>query len=291
MRIIVLGLSLLINIILVLIVIVDNIKILENPVVSCLTGLANVYVSGIICSVIGVLLIFVWQLKYSKYKLKKDFRCNEIMSDVAQEIETVEKISKEIPTIKGKIRDDEYKKSCENIYSFYHKNKFDFWFSSEVLSSHNNDILIESVQTCFFLNLNFEILGIVNNIKNRLPNIREGKEKIDELYKLLDDKNNCIRKDESLCEFSECLSRYARDLRFLAQYWDDLITYLDFDREYQNKFIQVYDSLYPDDNILKHSREEQLKMIEEIDKITRKELNRKKKASEKIMDWLLKRVR
>lgn len=290
MRNIVFGVSLLTNIILVLIIIVDNIKVLENPVVNCLNGLANIYVSGVICSVIGVILIFAWQLKYSKYKLKKDFRCGEIMSDVAQQIETVEKISKEMPTIHGKIGEDEYKKSCENVYEFYQKNKFKFWISATVLSGHNNGILIESVQACFFLNLNFEVLGIVNNIKNRLPNIREGEEKLNDLYKQLEDENNCTERDKSLCEFAEYLSRYVQHLNFLAQYWDDLISYLNFDREYRNKFLHIFVSLYPDDNILDYSHEEQLKMIEEIDKITRKELNRKKKMSERFMDWLLKKV-
>lgn len=290
MRKIVLGVSLLTNIILVLIILVDNIKILENPVINCLNGLANIYVSGVVCSVIGVILIFAWQLKYSKYKLKKDFRCGEIMSVVAQELETVEKISKEMPSIHGRIGSDEYNKSCENVYEFYQKNKVKLWFSATVLSGHNNDILIESVQACFFLNLNFEVLGIVNNIKNRLPNIREGEEKLNDLYKQLEDKNNCTGRNESLCKFAEYLSRYVQHLNFLAQYWDDLISYLNFDREYQNKFLHIFVSLYPDDNILDYSHEEQLKMIEEIDKITRKELNRKKKMSERFMDWLLKKV-
>ena len=51
------------------------------------------------------------------------------------------------------------------------------------LSDINNDILIESLQSCFFLNLNFKLLSIVNNIKNRLPNIRNGYPEIKEMCK------------------------------------------------------------------------------------------------------------
>ena len=62
-------------------------------------------------------------------------------------------------------------------YKFYKEYEVDFEMMAYSLSCENNDILIESLQSCFFLNLNFKLLNIVNNIKNRLPNIRNAIQK------------------------------------------------------------------------------------------------------------------
>lgn len=50
-------------------------------------------------------------------------------------------------------------------YKFYKEYEVDFGMMAYSLSCENNDILIESLQSCFFLNLNFKLLNIVNNIK------------------------------------------------------------------------------------------------------------------------------
>ena len=43
---------------------------------------ANTYFSGVICSIIAVVIIYKWQMWYSKRKLKQDFRCNECIEGI-----------------------------------------------------------------------------------------------------------------------------------------------------------------------------------------------------------------
>ena len=69
------------------------------------------------------------------------------------------------------------------FYEFYKKNSGDVDIITLSLSYENNDLLIDSVQSCFLINLNFKLLSIVNNIKNRLPNLRKNYPEIKELYK------------------------------------------------------------------------------------------------------------
>ena len=65
------------------------------------------------------------------------------------------------------------KLEAEKYIEFYIKHRADFELSNLALTYHNNWILIESIQTVFFINLNFKLLSIVNNIKNRKPNLDE----------------------------------------------------------------------------------------------------------------------
>jgi len=47
----------------------------------------NDYVVNIICTVLTAVALYIIQIKYSKHKLKNDFRCNEIIHDVYDGIE------------------------------------------------------------------------------------------------------------------------------------------------------------------------------------------------------------
>ena len=49
----------------------------------------NTYFSGMACSIISVVVIYKWQVWYSKRKLKQDFRCNECIQDIYSGIEIV----------------------------------------------------------------------------------------------------------------------------------------------------------------------------------------------------------
>lgn len=288
----ILVVSLLVNIDLIIVLVVNKINILEKPIIESLSELTKIlthtYVSGIICSIIGVFLIAWGQVKISKIKIKKDFRCSEIIFSVTSEIDRVEKIAQEIPEIKGRIGEDEYKACCEKVYDFYKKNKINIDCRVSNIANKNNDILIESVQACFFLNLNFKVLGIVNNIKNRLPNIIEGSEELDNIYIKLEKEESNNEKEENIRELAERLSDFVKDLNLLAHYWNDLFMYLELDSDYYRKFFDVYASNYQGDNIFNHTQKEQEKIIEDIDKIVNKELNRKKNIYEKITSLLIK---
>ena len=146
----------------------------------------NSFVEGILCSILAVLIIYFMQVYHSKKKIKKDFRCNEIISDVYSGIEEYCKLKNQIPEIDENISNEDYCEKRRSVslryYEFYKKNLAEVNIITLNFSFPNNDILIDSVQSCFFINLNFELLGIVNNIKNRLPNLRNNYPKIKEMF-------------------------------------------------------------------------------------------------------------
>lgn len=57
----------------------------------------NTYFSGMACSIISVVVIYKWQVWYSKRKLKQDFRCNECIQDIYSGIEIVSNYASSIP--------------------------------------------------------------------------------------------------------------------------------------------------------------------------------------------------
>lgn len=59
--------------------------------------ITNTYFSGVSCSIIGVVIIYKWQVWYSQRKLKQDFRCNECIEDIYDGIETVGKYAPLVP--------------------------------------------------------------------------------------------------------------------------------------------------------------------------------------------------
>ena len=77
----------------------------SNIIFDFVTSLfSNTYFSGTLCSILTVIIIYLVQVKYSK-KVKKDFRCNEIMQDIFLRINNYSKIKSTIPKTK-KINND-----------------------------------------------------------------------------------------------------------------------------------------------------------------------------------------
>ena len=66
---------------------------------------------------------------------------------------------------------------------FYTEHKGDIHLANLSLSYGGNDLLVESIQSCFFINLNFKLLEILNNVKKRLPNLRKNYLEIEKLEK------------------------------------------------------------------------------------------------------------
>ncbi len=71
---------------------------------------------------------------------------------------------------------------AEKYMEFYSKHKHDFDLCNLILTYPNNEILIDSVQTVFFINLNFKLLIIINNIKNRKLNLDKKYRNIKKLF-------------------------------------------------------------------------------------------------------------
>ncbi len=230
----------------------------------------NSYVSSILCSILAVLIIYITQVYHSKKMLKKDFRCNEIIEDVYDGIEIYCKLKDEIPEKVERMPDEDVldKRRRESLmfYEFYKKNSGDVDIITLSLSYENNDLLIDSVQSCFLINLNFKLLSIVNNIKNRLPNLRKNYPEIKELYK----KYELEKNEKELNDLGNRLSTYFTDLRFMAMYWNELLDYLGYDPTYIKMFIKIYNSKYDTMEDIKQPAEVRNLRAKEVDKAVRK---------------------
>ena len=237
---------------------------------SILSVINNSYFSGVLCSIIAVIVIYFFQVQYSKRMLKKDVRCNEIIQDVYDGIEKYCNISNTIPERTSKSEEKDYSKRqiADGLmyYKFYKEYEVDFEMMAYSLSYENNDILIESLQSCFFLNLNFKLLNIVNNIKNRLPNIRNGYPEIKEICE-----NYELNNDENMLKSIENrFPHYLIDLRFMATYWQELLDYLNYDPTYIKLFVRTYNSQYDILEELKQPKEIQYAKQRKIQKEVRK---------------------
>ncbi len=236
----------------------------------------NDYFCSIICSVIAVVIIYFFQVQYSKIMLKKDVRCNEIIQNIYDGIEIYCKIQKIIPEKPTKNTHEDYIKSkkMESImyYEFYKKNSTYFEIMAYSLSDINHDILIESLQSCFFLNLNFKLLNIVNNIKNRLPNIRNGYPKLKEMC----EKYQVDEDEDMLISMGNEFSHYLIDLKFMVVYWKELLDYLNYDPTYIKLFVSTYNSQYDILEDIKQPKEVQNEREKKIRKKVRRTIWRDK---------------
>ena len=77
---------------------------------------------------------------------------------------------------------DKRRRESLMFYEFYKKNSGDVDIITLSLSYENNDLLIDSVQSCFLINLNFKLLCIVYNINIILLNLWKYYPVIKELY-------------------------------------------------------------------------------------------------------------
>ena len=212
----------------------------------------NEYVVNILCTILTAIALYVFQIKYSKHKLKNDFRCNEIIHDLYDGIErTMElikdskKISEEVKTLrKDENMDFDMRRKIEatKYISFYKNHISEFKICYMCLTYHNHWILIDSVQTVFFINLNFKLLNIVNNIKNRRPNLEKDFPEIEKLYeKYKNDKD-----DLTLINLGHEIYRFIVDIEFMAKYWDALLDYLGYDPVPNQLYMEIFKKEYPE---------------------------------------------
>lgn len=208
----------------------------------------NDYVINILCTIVTAVALYILQIKYSKHKIKKDIRCDEVIRDLYDGIESAQKIKSnskaleiEINAITGDDFKEKERNKAQKYYDFYVENKQDFHLSHLALTYHNNDILIESIQMVFFLNLNFKLLNIVNNIKNRKPNLVEEYPKIESLYNKYNEEN----REEDLLTLGHQIERYITDVGFMGGYCLDLLDYLGFDPIPTKIYIAIFNSIYP----------------------------------------------
>ena len=253
------------------------IELLKLEVVCLIFDIFQVtYVSNILCSIIAVVIIYIAQVKYSKMMLKKDFRCNEIIECLYRNIPKAIELAKGVPEITKWDGVEDYneklKRDAVLYYDFYKNNRGIIDIVSYALYYHNNDILIESVQSCFLINLNFRLLNIMNNIKNRLPNLRNNYPTIQILYEEYTQTENV----DELIKLGNMLHSYFTDLHFMALYWLKLLEYLEYDYTYIEFFIQLYNENYNIEEDIKLSRKEQDMRFRNIHKKAKKAVRKYK---------------
>ena len=266
---------------------VDFLKLSKDAFVNFFK---NEYVVNIICTILTALALYVIQVKYSKHKLKNDFRCNEIIYDVYDGIErtmTLVKDSKHISDEVDELRKDETmdfdirrKVEAEKYLSYYKEHIGEFKICNICLTYHNNWILIDSVQTVFFINLNFKLLNIVNNIKNRRPNLEKEFPEIEKLYETYKNDNDY----QTLINLGYEIHRFLVDIEFMAKYWFALLDYLGYDPMPVKLYMELFKKEYPeyDENLsefFKLPASEQNRMSRKVqNKATRIYLNTESKT-------------
>ena len=221
--------------------------------------LSNPFVSGILYTIGLIFVVFDFQITASKRHIKKDFRCNEILDDSYEEVLHYKKI---IASLKN---EDESK-------AFIIEHQAELFVINLALTYPNNEILFDSLKSSFFFNLNFKLLGILNNIQNRLPNLTTKNSRV------LDFINNTAKKPD----FTDSEAKtYMIDLRFMVIYWIDLFEYLKYDNLYSHTLVKIYKENYPNDSYkdLKVIQEH-LKQIEKsYGKMIKKEIKKAKKRA------------
>lgn len=230
--------------------------------------LSNEYVSSIVCSIIEILILYIIQLRYSKIMIKKDTRCNEVMQDLDNGIKEHEKLEKTIPHVKKRFCVSDEEK--ELYYEFYKKNKYLIELCNMCFVYENNSILIESVQSCFFINLNFKLLNIINNIKNRIPNLKEGIVEIE----LLDMQFQKTKDNELKLKCGDRIAGYLLDLKFMAEYVEGLLGYLEYDSTYEDCYNKSFSEKYDIIEYLKEPDAIKVKIHREIAKEARKKVRK-----------------
>ena len=240
----------------------------------------NDYVINISCTIITAVALYIIQIHYCKRKLRNDFRCNEIIHDVYDGIETTLKlvnaakpVNDEVKKLKENSELDfhtRYKKEAELYIDFYSNNKFDFEFSNNILTYPNNWILIDSVQTVFFININFKLLNIVNNIKNRRPNLEEAYPEIVKMYDACKENSD----DQNIRILGYKIKHFLLDIEFMAKYWYSLLNYLGYDPIPSKMQLTIFKTMFKTDeeqhNFFKLPVSEQNKTYKKIQKMVRK---------------------
>lgn len=114
--------------------------------------LNNTYVSGVLCSIIAVIIVYKWQVWYCKIRLKQDIRCNECIRDIYHGIETACKYTPDVD--KAQEYEDDVQCECKQKYvAYYKKHQTSIETTNLELCDDRNDLLMDSIQSCFFVNL------------------------------------------------------------------------------------------------------------------------------------------
>lgn len=257
MRKVVFGFSVLINIVLIIVLLVNKINILEEPIIESISELTevlkNTYVSGISCSIIGVFIVVWWQIKYTKLKLREDEQCKEILSYTSIGMNIFDDLRNEMPYFHDM---DRVFRDHENFYNMCKKYDERINMVFIFFAGKNNDVVLDSVQSCFFINLNFDVLNITNKLKVALNGVRSERQKLLELKDKIEHEQIQRNRIIYLEGWSTIMVVFLKNMEDLNKYWKNLCEYLGYDYKLMYNFFdlsrkiekkQIDDSLSPDE--------------------------------------------
>lgn len=245
--------------------------------------ISNNYFINVFCGILTVALIYLFQVSRCKRKIRNDFRCKEIIDETYIFIMSVDEIQGHIKdldnTVKNAIkaekennenysREDEQRIKDQLYQDFFKKYKWLYETTMGALLYENNKILLDSVSTVFFININFKVLNLVNNIKNRIPTVQKHYDNIE----------NFASADYYSIEHMNT------DLRFLSDYYKDLFEYLNVNMlllKARNNVAK--ESMKTEDNtilsVMDSSFEKRIEYSINYNKIVKQEYKRLKKES------------
>lgn len=286
----ILVVSLLINIDLIIVFVVNNINILEEPVVEIISELtkilANVYVSGIICSIIGVLIVVWWQIKYSKLKLREDEQCKDILSEISVGMNIFDKLRNEMPYFHDM---DRVFRDHEIFYNMCKKYDDQIDMVFQFFAGKNNDVLLDSVQSCFFINLNFDVLNITNKLKVALNGVRTERQQLLKLKDKIEHEQIQRNRIIYLEGWSTIMVDYLKNMEDLNKYWKYLCEYLGYEYKLRYNFFDL-SRKYAKNNIEDiYSPDEIKEITNELMKKAREITPEKKTLFDRIVGYMIKK--
>lgn len=254
----------------------QTVSLIERIGAFFLKLINNEYFINISCTILTAFALYRLQIIYSKRHIIKDFRCNEVLSETDYGIEKAIYLYNSLMSIEGlqsKLDEPDYLKrtayNAEIYIKFYNEHTTDIELAKDVLTYYNNQILLDSLQSVFFININFKLLNILNNIKNRIPNVKDNYQELDDSVKHYQDKPSDLE-DQELGNLGNKIYHYISDMNFLAKYYLDLYSYLNFDMNDEKELNKYIVSNYSG-SFFSLSQNEQLIIIKKAQKIIRKQ--------------------
>lgn len=163
-----------------------------------------------------------------------------------------------------------YKHDTTDSIVFYEEHKTMLEVIHRSYTYQNNSILLDSIQTVFFLNINFKLLSIINHVKNRVLTM-------DESW------NESVNETDP-AKRKRSIEKFLLDIGFLASYYDELLGYFHFDMLYTRALSKRLGMYILD--FLRLPKQEQIEILKKAARLarrdarkTRKELKRSKSKS------------
>ena len=116
-------------------------------------------IMNILCNFIAVYILSIIRNKQCKAKIKEDRTCKDFLDSIYHGIEKFEEIKLMMP------KDTDWAKlNYDKEITFYYTSGRKYFIYCYCLADDNKEILLDSIKNSFFIELNFQLMGIINKI-------------------------------------------------------------------------------------------------------------------------------